>query len=96
MNEIIVNGKVVSPAEFDRLRDRTDIKLVQVAPSIYITMSETEVYNFKMKDMVLASDKPPDIPPAVSLPEEKPVVKSNKKSRIVMIDDTASSKDETK
>jgi hypothetical protein len=45
MDKIYINGKIVTPTEFEEQSRREDILLHQVAPSIYITLTKADIIN---------------------------------------------------
>jgi len=81
MNEIIVNGEKVSPQKFEEYKKRIDIVLHQIAPGIYITLTQTDVMshdafsNIKFPGMLILPKeneiKPEDSKKEISLPKKK-------------------------
>jgi hypothetical protein len=75
---IIINGQEVSAQVYDDYLKRTDLILRQIAPSVYITVTEADLMTHGFSDVV-------SVLPETNKKEFKPIeVPSKKKGRTIM------------
>jgi hypothetical protein len=75
---IIINGQEVSAQVYDDYLKRTDLILRQIAPSVYITVTEADIMTHGFIDVV-------PVLPEMDKKESKPVeTLPKKKGRIIM------------